>query len=132
MGYPPRQSQGAKDAVRVLPGVVSALVGGADGVTHDAPGALQPPALDGRASDLAGFRRHYEAVMDPADLAAGGYPILVLTSGRTPAFEGIAGAIAERAGATHTVVPGAGHAVQDAGEPVNRLLEERWSRAGLE
>ncbi len=95
-------------------------------------GALPPPALDRLASDLADMRSPHEAVIDPEELATGGYPILVLTSGRTPAFEAIAGTIAERAGATHTVVPGTGHAVQDAGEPVNELLEELWSRAGVE
>jgi hypothetical protein len=131
VGNARRQPRSANDDVQVRPGVVTVLVTGTDAVAHDGPGVLRPPALDRLASDLAGLRRPCEAVMDPEDLAAGGYPILVLTSGRTPAFEVIAEAIAERAGATHTVVSGTGHAVRDDREPVNGLLEELWSRAGV-
>jgi hypothetical protein len=43
-----------------------------------------------------------------------------------PGFEHIADAIALQLGGTHTVVPGTDHAVQNAGEPVNEMLEALW------
>ena len=89
--------------------------------------ALPPPALSGLAHDLANLRGPHEAHVDPAALTAGGYPIQALTSGRTPGFEAIATAIAAKTGGRHIIVPGTDHSVQDAGEPVNRLLEELWT-----
>ncbi len=38
----------------------------------------------------------------------------------------IAEAIAEQLGGRHVVVPGTEHSVQNAGEPVNALLEGLW------
>jgi pimeloyl-ACP methyl ester carboxylesterase len=96
----------------------------------DAPAAALPPAaLTGLANDLANLRGPHEARIDPVALTAGGYPIQVLTSGRTPAFEAIAAAIAAQTGARHVIVPGTDHTVQDAGEPVNHLLDQFWSTA---
>lgn len=71
-----------------------------------------------------------EAVVDASVLRAAGFPVLVLTSGRIPGFEHIADAIAAQTGGVHTVVPGTDHSVQDAGAPVNELLEAVWRSAG--
>ena len=57
---------------------------------------------------------------------AGGYPICVLTPGSRHAG---AEAIAAQTGAKHIIVPGTDHGAQKAGQPVNDLLDERWSLA---
>jgi hypothetical protein len=81
------------------------------------------------ARDLADIRPPDEAQIDPADLVAGGYPIQVLTSGRTQGFEAIAAGLADQTGARHHVVPDTDHVVQNAGAPVNQLLEDLWHQA---
>jgi pimeloyl-ACP methyl ester carboxylesterase len=81
------------------------------------------------ADDFRDIRGPDEANIDARDLVAGGYPIQNLTSGRTPGFEGIARAIADQTHGTHIVVPGTDHTVQNAGEPVNQLLEKLWQSA---
>jgi pimeloyl-ACP methyl ester carboxylesterase len=81
------------------------------------------------AAEMVQVRVPDEATVDASVLAAAGFPVLVLTSGRVPGFEHIADAIATQVGGVHTVVPGTDHSVQDAGEPVNRLLETFWVSA---
>jgi pimeloyl-ACP methyl ester carboxylesterase len=81
------------------------------------------------AADAAQIRVPDEAVVDASVLAAAGFPVLVLTSGRIPGFEHIAAAIATQLHGVHTVVPGTDHGVQDAGEPVNEMLEAHWLSA---
>ena len=70
-----------------------------------------------------------EAVVDASLLASAGFPVLTLTSGMIPGFEHIADAIASQVGGVHIVVPGTDHSVQDAGEPVNEMLERLWRSA---
>jgi pimeloyl-ACP methyl ester carboxylesterase len=70
-----------------------------------------------------------EAVIDASILASAGFPVLTLTSGMIPGFEHIADAIASQVGGVHIVVPGTDHSVQDAGEPVNEILEAHWRSA---
>jgi pimeloyl-ACP methyl ester carboxylesterase len=89
-----------------------------------------PAAMLDFAPDFSDIRGPDEAAINPADLTAGGYPILVMTSGRTAGFEAIAQAIAEQTGSTHVVIPNTDHVVQNAGRPVNRLLDLIWSGAG--
>lgn len=91
------------------------------------PNPLPPPLLQA-ATSLAHMRGPYEANFDAADLVVGGYPVLVITSGQMTGFEAIAEAIAAQTGGTHVVVPGTTHSVQDAGEPVNEILEQLWSQ----
>ena len=81
------------------------------------------------AAEMVQVRVPDEATVDASVLAAAGFPVLVLTSGRVLGFEHIADAIATQVGGVHTVVPGTDHSVQDAGEPVNRLLETFWVSA---
>jgi pimeloyl-ACP methyl ester carboxylesterase len=87
------------------------------------------PIAQAFAEDFANIRGPDEAQIDPSDLNAEGYPILVLTSGQVAGFERIAEAIAAQTGGEHVVVPGTDHAVQNAGEPVNRLLQRLWTTA---
>jgi hypothetical protein len=72
-----------------------------------------------------------EAVVDASILVSAGFPVLNLTSGKIPGFEHIADAIVAQVGGTHIVVPGADHSVQDAGEPVNEILEAHWRSATI-
>jgi pimeloyl-ACP methyl ester carboxylesterase len=81
------------------------------------------------AVEAAQIRVPDEAVVDASILESGDFSTLVLTSGRTPGFEHIADAIASQVGGVHTVVEGTDHSVQDAGEPVNELLEAHWRSA---
>ena len=90
---------------------------------------LPPEALAALARDLTDIRSPDDIELNMAAVAVGGYPLLVLTSGRTPGFEGVAEALVTGAGATHEVVAGTDHTVQNGGHPVNVLLEELWSRA---
>lgn len=98
-----------------------------------------PPGLD-RSKPLPAPLRHaaeivlalrgpWEGNVPMAALAEPGYPIQILTSGRTPGFEGIARAVVAGAGAQHIVVPGTAHAVQDDGAQVNPLLDAFWAAA---
>jgi hypothetical protein len=85
------------------------------------------PIAQAFADDFGDIRGPDEAQIDAHALTVGGYPIQVLTSGRIAGFEGIAEAIAAQTGGQHFVVPGTDHIVQNAGEPVNRLLETFWA-----
>lgn len=84
------------------------------------------PIAEGFALDFADIRGPDEAEIEPDRLTAGGYPIQVLTSDRTAGFEVIAEAIAAQTGGAHVVMPGTDHTVQNAGAPVNELLETLW------
>lgn len=88
-----------------------------------------PPPLQHAAQIVLALRGPWEGTVAMAELSAPGYPIQVLTSGRTPGFEGIARAFVTGAGASHVVVPGTTHAVQDDGDQVNPLLDAFWAQA---
>jgi pimeloyl-ACP methyl ester carboxylesterase len=88
----------------------------------------RPEFIVNMARDLADIRSPHEAHISVDALNSGGYPILVLTSGRTAGFEGIAAALVERVGAEHIVVPDTDHLVQ-RGAPVNDILERFWNAA---
>jgi pimeloyl-ACP methyl ester carboxylesterase len=89
----------------------------------------RPQPLVDIAKVLGDIRGPDEGNVAVESLLAGGYPILVLTSGRIAGFEGIAEAIASRTGGEHIVVPGTDHAVQKNGGAVNPLLERFWLKA---
>jgi pimeloyl-ACP methyl ester carboxylesterase len=80
-------------------------------------------------ADAAAIRVPDEAVVDVGALAAAGFPVLNLTSGRVPGFEHVADAITTQLGGSHVVVPGTDHSVQNAGAPFNDLLEAHWRLA---
>jgi pimeloyl-ACP methyl ester carboxylesterase len=99
------------------------------GIDIQIPESAPAELFRGMADGLMDIRGPQEATLDAAELTVGGYPILVLTSGRTAGFEGIAAALVAKTGATHSVVSGTDHTLQTAGETVNPLLERLWSEA---
>jgi pimeloyl-ACP methyl ester carboxylesterase len=102
-----------------------ALVGIDLQIPESAPAEPFRPIAEG----IANIRGPQDAKLEASELASGGYPIQVLTSGRIPGFEGIAAALVAKTGATHLVVRGTDHAVQTSGEQVNPLLARFWSDA---
>jgi pimeloyl-ACP methyl ester carboxylesterase len=105
-----------------------ALVGMNFPLPDDLPMPRPQPFVD-IAKVLGDIRGPDEGNITVESLNAGGYPILVLTSGQISGFEGIAEAIAARTGGEHIVVPGADHVVQRNADVVNPLLERFWSNA---
>ena len=105
-----------------------ALVGMDFPLPDDLPMPRPQPFVD-IAKVLGDIRGPDEGNIAVDSLLAGGYPILVLTSGRIAGFEGIAEAIAAQTGGEHIVVPGTDHAVQKNGDAVNPLLERFWLKA---
>jgi pimeloyl-ACP methyl ester carboxylesterase len=105
-----------------------ALVGMNFPLPDDLPMPRPQPFVD-IAKVLGDIRGPDEGNIPAGSLTAGGYPILVLTSGRISGFEGIAAAIATQTGGEHVVVRGTDHVVQRNGAVVNPLLERFWSNA---
>jgi pimeloyl-ACP methyl ester carboxylesterase len=68
-------------------------------------------------------RPSWEAEIPLDELAAAGFPILVISGGHSEAFEAVCDAHAERLGAERAVIPGRGHTVPSTGEPYNGVLE---------
>ena len=87
--------------------------------------------IEGLADDLRGMRPPSEAEISLDQLRSSAVPICVMTSGRTPGFEGIARAIASLEVAHHHVVPDVDHAVQKNGTVVNPILERFWTDAAV-
>jgi pimeloyl-ACP methyl ester carboxylesterase len=88
----------------------------------------RPEFIVNMARDLTEIRSPDEADIPVDALTSGGYPVLVLTSGRIAGFEGIAAALVEKVGAEHVVVPRTDHQVPK-GASVNGLLERLWVTA---
>jgi hypothetical protein len=84
-----------------------------------------PPDLQQGAEAFYSERRPDEAVipLDPLP-----YPVLVVTGDHEPAFEAVADVLCARLDAERLVLPGAGHAVQNA-PGFNPALEEFLVRA---
>lgn len=101
-----------------------ALVGGSDRVSYP----LSADLAQGTAL-LKRERPPGEAVLPYAALRAAGLPVLVVSSGGTPALEAVCDAIAAELGAERALLPGKGHAVQLLGPRFNRLLAEFVRRA---
>jgi pimeloyl-ACP methyl ester carboxylesterase len=100
------------------------------GIDRQLPEGLDPvPDLVlTMARELREIRPPHDAVIDVDALRRGGYPVLTLTSGRTPGFEVVSAALVEQLGAEHVIVPGTDHSVQ-RGEGVNDLLARLWTSA---
>jgi pimeloyl-ACP methyl ester carboxylesterase len=93
----------------------------------------QPPGFIAAAlplvSVLRGGRPIWQSDLPLAKLASAPFPKLVVSGGHSVGFDAICDDLAERIGASRTVVAGAGHEVQFAGEPLNEALLALW-RAG--
>jgi hypothetical protein len=61
------------------------------------------------------------------ELAAAPFPKLVVFGGHSAGFDAICNDLAERIGASRTVVQGAGHEIQFAGPPINDTLLAHWN-----
>ncbi len=84
-----------------------------------------PPDLRQGAEAFFAERRPDEAEIPLAPLP---YPVLVVTGDHEPAFEAVADVLCTRLGAERLVLPGAGHAVQNA-PGFNDALEQFLRRA---
>jgi pimeloyl-ACP methyl ester carboxylesterase len=69
-------------------------------------------------------RPSWEAEIPTGELAAAGFPMLVLSGGHSPAFEAVCDALAESLSAEREVIRGRGHTVPSTGAPYNQRLEE--------
>jgi pimeloyl-ACP methyl ester carboxylesterase len=104
---------------------LSALVGrffDVVGVLLAVPNPLPEP-LERGARAYAGSRSPAEAELPLAALATSGIPCLVVSGGHHQALEAICDVIAYETNAQRAIIPGAGHLVQDTGDPFNRRLE---------
>lgn len=61
-----------------------------------------------------------------AALAAASFPKLVVSGAHSAGFEAICDELAEAIAAGRAVVEGAGHEIQFAGAPINRVLSDLW------
>jgi pimeloyl-ACP methyl ester carboxylesterase len=78
---------------------------------------------------LKAERPPWEAEVPLERLASGGFPILVVSGGHSPAFEAVCDALAEGVAAERAVIRGRGHTVPSTGDPYNRRLEDFLGRA---
>ncbi len=99
------------------------------GIPGDVPDEL-PPGLRHLAADLATMRQPWDVPLDLATLRRLGVPTVVVSGGHREAFEHLTDRLAGLLDAEHVVLAGAGHAVQDTGEPFNDLLRRVWASSG--
>src|SRR5688572_24242916 len=71
-------------------------------------------------------RPAWQAALPLAQLAAASFPKLVVSGGHSAAFDAICDDLAERIGASRSVIAGAGHEIQFAGRPLNEALLALW------
>jgi pimeloyl-ACP methyl ester carboxylesterase len=64
-----------------------------------------------------------------AELAGATFPKLVVSGGHDPGFEAICDDLAARIDASRSVIEGAGHEIQFAGQPINDALLSLWRGA---
>jgi pimeloyl-ACP methyl ester carboxylesterase len=94
------------------------------------PDAL-PPELIAAAVSLVPVLRNgrslWESKLPLAELAAARFPKLVVSGGHSAGFDAICDDLAQRIGASRTVIAGAGHEIQFAGPPLNEALLKLWT-----
>jgi pimeloyl-ACP methyl ester carboxylesterase len=74
-------------------------------------------------------RQMWSADLPLAELEAAQFPKLVVSGGHHTGFEAICDDLADRIGASRTVVAGAGHEIQFTGAPLNDALLSLWRTA---
>jgi pimeloyl-ACP methyl ester carboxylesterase len=92
-----------------------------------APPAELPAPLRHLAADLATMRQPWDVLLDLAALRRLPVPKVVVSGGHREAFERLADRLAGLLDAGRAVLAGAGHAVQDTGDPFNSLLRRIWA-----
>jgi pimeloyl-ACP methyl ester carboxylesterase len=92
------------------------------GSAYETPEEL-PDALARGVQLLKTERLSWEAEVPLDDLAAAGFPVLVISGDHSPAFEAVCDALAERVSAERAVIPGRGHTIPSTGAPYNERLE---------
>jgi pimeloyl-ACP methyl ester carboxylesterase len=93
------------------------------GVQLPVPAPL-PEALERGTRALAGARPPMEAELPVTELAAAGFPCLVISGGHQAGYEAVCDVIADGTSAQRAVISGAAHLVPDTGDPFNKRLEE--------
>jgi pimeloyl-ACP methyl ester carboxylesterase len=92
-----------------------------------------PPDFLAAALPLVPVLRRGRPIWHPdlplAQLAAAPFPKLVVSGGHSAGFDTICDDLAERIGASRSVVEGAGHEIQFAGTPINDTLLAHWRTA---
>ena len=88
-----------------------------------------PEGLHNAAVALYRGTAPWEVPTPVDELAAATFPVVVVSGGHSAMFDAICDVLAERVGAERVVIPGAGHAVQYAGQPFNALLKSTWESA---
>ncbi len=97
------------------------------GITGDLPPGPLPPHLRQLAEDLPAMQQPWDVPVDLALLRCLPVPKLIVSGAHHDAVEHLADRLAALVGGEHTVLPGAGHAVQDIGEQFNTLLRGVWT-----
>jgi hypothetical protein len=93
------------------------------GVSLPVPEPLPQPMERGTRA-LAGARPPTEADLPLTRIADAGLRCMVVSGGHHDGYEAICDAITAQTKARRETIPGAGHLVQDTGDPFNRRLEE--------
>ena len=92
------------------------------GSSHTTPGEL-PEELVRGVELLRRERPSWEAEIPLERLAAGDFPVLVISGGHSDAFEVVCDALADALSAERAVIPGRGHTIPSTGAPYNERLE---------
>jgi pimeloyl-ACP methyl ester carboxylesterase len=71
-------------------------------------------------------RPFHSADLPLDDLAAARFPKLVVAGGHHDGFDQLCRSLAQRIGASHVIVEGAGHEIQFTGDPINEVLASLW------
>lgn len=94
------------------------------------PMALPDEFLDAAVATVPVFRngRSFIDADLPFDaVRRGRFPKLVVSGGHHPGFEAMSIDLAERIGAGHVVIEGAGHEIQFTGQPLNDAMLALWN-----
>lgn len=98
------------------------------GSAHETPDQL-PDYLVRGAEMVKRERPPWEADIPLDELAAGDFPVLIISGGHSRAFDIVCDALAERLGAERAVIPGRGHTIPSTGAPYNERLAAHLSTA---
>ena len=96
--------------------------------SHVTPDEL-PDWLENGARLLSRERPPWQADVPLDDLAAAGFPKLVISGGHSPRWELVCDTLAERIGAERAVIEGRMHTIPSVGAAYNECVEEFWLRA---